>query len=105
MTEWAGRCNIQLVPKRVNPLILVYIYTKGTNNSTLTLIKTTYVYVRDKKKGTYLCNWTKSWRFATVLEGLFGESHSSSAALGSVQMSPGNHVVRDWSVPSVRVDV
>ena len=59
----------------------------------------------DKKKGTYLCNWTKSWRFATVLEGLFGESHSSSAALGSVQMSPSNHVVRDWSVPSVPVDV
>ena len=58
-----------------------------------------------RKKGTYLCNWTKSWRFATVLEGLFGESHSSSAALGSVQMSPSNHIVRDWSVPSVRVDV
>ena len=40
-----------------------------------------------------------------MLEGLFRESHSSSAALGSVQVSPSNHAVRDWLMPSVRVDV
>ena len=40
-----------------------------------------------------------------MLEGLFRESHSSSAALGSVQMSPSNHAVRDWSASPVHVDV
>ena len=41
-----------------------------------------------------------------MLEGLFGEFHSTtSAALGSVQMSPSNHVVHDWSASSVCADV
>ena len=47
-----------------------------------------------KKKATQLCiEFSSLCLIATVLEGLFGEYHSSSAALGQqCPESPGNHL-------------
>ena len=56
-----------------------------------------------KKRVTYLCIKVEELLSATVLEGLFGEYHSSSAALG--RQLPGvtkQPLFSDWPASPVR---